>query len=126
QLDTANARLMTDGERQYEVLAPMFKSHEVVNHSIGEYARGDVTTNRAEGYFSILKRGIVGTFHHVSPQHLQKYVTEFDFRYNHRETKVKVDGKWVKTGHTDAERTTALLKGISHKRLTYRRTNAAA
>ena len=83
-------------------------------------------TNTIEGFFSILKRGIIGTFHSVSPQHLQRYVTEFDFRYNHRETKVKVDGKWAKTGHSDAERTTALLKGISGKRLTYRRINEAA
>jgi transposase-like protein len=126
QLNTAKTRLMTDGEGQYRILAPMFQSHEVVNHGAGEYVRGDVTTNTIEGFFSILKRGIVGTFHHVSPQHLQRYVNEFDFRYNHRETKAKVDGKWVKTGHNDVERTIEIAKGIGGKRLTYRRTNAAS
>lgn len=126
QLDAANTRLMTDGEGQYRILAPMFQSHESVNHGAGEYVRGEAHTNTVEGFFSILKRGIIGTFHHVSPQHLQRYVTEFDFRYNHRETNVKVDGKWARTGHTDAERTTELLKGIGGKRLTYRRINTPA
>jgi transposase-like protein len=119
QLNTTQTRLMTDGEGQYRILAPMFSSHEAVNHGAGEYVRGDAHTNTVEGYFSILKRGIIGTFHHVSAQHLQRYTTEFDFRYNHRETKVKVDGKWVKAGFTDTERAEALLKGISGKRLTY-------
>lgn len=126
QLNTANTRLMTDGERILRSLSPMVASHETVNHEAGEYVRGDVHTNTIEGYFSIFKRGIIGTFHHVSPQHLQRYATEFDFRYNHRETKVKIDGKWVKTGYSDAERTTALLQGASNKCLTYRRTDGAA
>jgi len=59
-----------------------FKLHDSVNHSIGEYVRGDVHTNAIEGYFSIMKRGIYGTFHHVSQQHLKRYLAEFDFRYN--------------------------------------------
>jgi len=126
KINAGEIKLMTDGERPLRALKPMFASHETVNHEAGEYVRGDIHTNTIEGFFSILKRGIVGTFHHVSPQHLQKYVTEFDFRYNHRETTVKIDGKMVKVGHSDAERTTALLKGISGKRLTYRRTNATA
>lgn len=126
QMDTAKTKLMTDGEGQYRILAPMFLSHEVVNHGAGEYVRGDAHTNTVEGYFSILKRGIIGTFHHVSAQHLQRYASEFDFRYNHRETKVKVAGKWEKRGHNDTERTIAALKGIGGKRLTYRRINAAA
>ena len=118
--DTAKTRLMTDGEGQYCLVAPMFASHAVVNHGAGEYVRGDAYTNTVEGYFSILKRGIVGTFHHVSPQHLQRYVNEFDFRYNHRESKEKIDGKWVKVGYSDAERTVELLRGIGNKRLMYR------
>lgn len=97
----------------------MFASHKHVNHGAGEYVRGDAHCNTAEGFFSILKRGIIGTFHHVSPQHLQRYATEFDFRYNHMEKKIKIDGKWVKTGFTDLERTAAALKGISGKRLMY-------
>jgi hypothetical protein len=104
----------------------MFASHETVNHEAGEYVRGDVHTNTIEGFFSILKRGIVGTFHHVSEQHLQRYVTEFDFRYNHRESKERIDGKWVKTGHNDVERTIEIAKGIGGKRLTYRSPDATA
>lgn len=123
-LDTVKTKLMTDGEGQYRLVAPLFVSHDVVNHGAGEYVRGDAHTNTVEGYFSIFKRGIIGTFHHVSPQHLQRYATEFDFRYNHRETRVRADGKWIKAGFSDTERADALLKSISGKRLTYRRTNA--
>ena len=126
QMQTKSTRLMTDGEGQYRIVAPIFASHEVVNHSGGEYVRGEAHTNTVEGYFSILKRGIIGTFHHVSPQHLQRYATEFDFRYNHRETKIKVDGKMVKAGFTDKERTDALLRGIAGKRITYRPIDATA
>jgi hypothetical protein len=87
-----------------------------VNHGIKEYARGDVTTNSAEGFFSILKRGLTGIYQHVSEQHLQRYVTEFDFRYNYRQSQ----------GFDDEQRAAMLLKGIEGKRLTYRRTDAAA
>lgn len=126
QLDTTNTRLMTDGEGQYRLIAHMFKSHDAVNHGIGEYVRGDAHTNTVEGYFAILKRGIIGTFHSVSAQHLQRYVQEFDFRYNHRQVRIKGnDGKWRLVGFSDSERTVELLKRISGKRLTYRRTNAA-
>ena len=110
------AHLMSDDAGQYRILGQVSASHGVINHSSKEYVRGNVHTNTIEGCFSLLKRGINGTFHHVSEQHLQRYVNEFDFRYNHRE----------KLGYTDAERTTAALKGISHKRLTYRRINGAA
>lgn len=109
QLDTATA-LMTDGEGQYRLVGPMFASHETVNHSIGEYVRGNVHTNTIEGYFSILKRGITGTYHHVSPQHLKRYLAEFDFRYNTR-TALGID---------DAARADRLVSGIVGKRLTYR------
>jgi transposase-like protein len=126
QLNTAETHLMTDGERILRSLSPMFASHQTVSHERGEYVRGDVHSNTVEGYFSILKRGIIGTFHHVSPQHLQRYATEFDFRYNHREMRVKVDSKMVKAGFTDAERTDALLRGIAGKRITYRPTHATA
>ena len=97
-----------------EALLPFnleFAEHGIVNHSIGEYARDDAHTNTVEGYFSILKRGIYGVFHHVSSYHLHRYTTEFDFRYNHRE----------KLGFNDSERNHAALKGISGKGLTYRR-----
>jgi hypothetical protein len=76
----------------------------------GEYVRGDVYTNNAENYFSILKRGVIGTFHHISNQHLPMYLAEFDFRQNHR----------VKLGYSDDMRTDKALEGIKGKRLTYR------
>ena len=79
------ARLMTDEAKVYKKIGKEFASHDSVNHSIGEYARGDATTNTVESSFAILKRGLYGTFHHVSEQHLQRYVTEFDFKWNHRE-----------------------------------------
>jgi transposase-like protein len=92
-----------------------FASHQTVNHSIGEYVRGDVHTNTIEGYFSVLKRGIMGTYHHVSPKHLKRYLAEFDFRYNER----------MALGVTDEARTTKALRGIVGKRLTYRDSSAA-
>lgn len=110
-----SAHLMTDDWHAYRKIGRHFASHETVNHSKGEYARGNVTTNTIEGFFSILKRGLIGTFHHVSPKHLDRYVTEFSFRYNSR----------TSLGFTDAERATMALKGISGKRLTYRRTQGA-
>jgi transposase-like protein len=114
--DAARTRLMTDGEGQYRLVGSMFKSHDVVNHGIGEYVRGDAHTNTVESYFAILKRGVVGTFHHVSPQHLKRYVGEFDYRYNTR----------TALGFSDAERFTAAIPGIVGKRLTYRRTGLGA
>ena len=124
--DAKNVRLMTDGERTMMVTRQWVASHETVNHRIGEYVRGDVHTNTVEGFFSILKRGIYGTFHSVSEQHLQRYVTEFDFRYNHRQVKVKTDDGWMLVGPNDQERAEALAKRIGGRRLTYRRPDAAA
>ena len=66
------------------LLGPEFEKHDVVCHSQDEYVRGEVHTNTVEGFFSILKRGMIGVYQHVGVQHLQRYVTEFDFRYNHR------------------------------------------
>jgi hypothetical protein len=113
QIDAAKTRFMTDGEGQYRLVAPMFQSHEVVNHGIGEYVRGDVSTNTIEGYFSILKRGITGVYHHVSPQHLKRYVAEFDFRYNTR----------IALGVDDFSRTMTALLGVKGKRLMYSQTS---
>jgi transposase-like protein len=108
--------LMTDDAGQYRHMGKEFDGHEVVNHGDGEYVRGDAHTNTIEGYFSILKRGIVGTYHHVSQQHLKRYLAEFDFRYNERSG----------LGVSDELRAERALKGIVGKRLTYRRTNEAA
>lgn len=100
------ATVMTDEFRSYIGLDEHFVKHEVVKHSVGEYVRGDVHTNTAEGYFSLLKRGINGGYHHVSKHHLQRYLAEFDFRYNARQL-------------TDSERTILAILGVGGKRLTY-------
>ena len=104
--------VMTDESPVYPSTTGAFSGHGTVNHSIQEYVRGGFWhTNTVEGYFSILKRGIVGTFHHVSEQHLKRYLAEFDFRYNEREG----------LGVSDAQRTAKAVTGIVGKRLTYRR-----
>jgi transposase-like protein len=100
----------TDEALAYKHLDKDFYEHDTVAHKRGEYARGPVSTNTIEGYFSILKRGLIGTYHHVSEAHLQRYVSEFDFRYNHR----------TALGYTDNQRANAVLKEIAGKRLTYR------
>ena len=82
------------------------------NTFIGEYVRGGATVNACENYFSILKRGIYGTYQHVSPTHLKRYVGEFDFRFNNR----------VGLGVDDMARTEKVAKGAVGKRLTYQRT----
>ena len=105
------AALMTDEAMIYHYIGKDFASHEVVNHSEKEYARGDVTTSIVESSFALLKRGLHGTFHSVSEKHLQRYCVEFDFRWNNR----------IKLGVDDVQRTRNLLAGIGGKRLTYRR-----
>ena len=107
------ANMVTDEAPVYRGVMGEFASHAAVNHSIGEYSRGGIHTNTVESYFSLLKRGLIGTFHHVGEQHLHRYVKEFDFRWNYRKV-------------SDAARADAALKGISGKRLTYRRIDAAA
>ena len=105
--------LMTDEAGQYRNVGKEFARHQAVNHGIGEYVRGNAHTNTIEGYFSILKRGIVGTYHHVSAKHLKRYLAEFDFRYNNR----------VKLGVDDKQRAELLLQGVVGKRLTYQTTS---
>jgi len=106
------AHLNTDNATYYKLAKHDFASHKTVNHDANEYVRGDAHTNTAEGYFSILKRGIYGVYQHVSEAHLKRYLTEFDFRYNNRSA----------LGIEDAQRAARILKGIEGKRLTYRRT----
>jgi hypothetical protein len=75
--------IMTGDAPVYDAITEKFAGHGTVNHSIEEYVRAHFWhTNTAEGYFSILKRGIIGTYHHVSAEHLHRYLAEFDFRYN--------------------------------------------
>jgi len=83
--------------------------HERVNHR--EYVRGEATTNTIEGFFSIFKRGMHRVYQHCGEQHLQRYLSEFDFRYSHRE----------KTGYNDDARTARAIAGAEGRRLTYRR-----
>jgi transposase-like protein len=113
-----DTHVMTDSSPRYNVMKreKPFKQHSQVNHSKGEYVRGIASTNRVENYFSVMKRGLIGTYHHVSSAHLQRYLSEFDFRYNNRSA-LEI---------SDAQRLDTALKGITGKRLTYRRINAAA
>ena len=109
---STKSRLMTDEGTAHNF---EFASHEKVKHGAGEYARGDVTTNTVEGYFSVFKRGMRGTYQHCGPQHLQRYLDEFDFRYSNR----------AKLGVNDTERATLAIKGAAGKRLTYRQPRSA-
>jgi transposase-like protein len=108
-----DARIMTDELPSYAGIGKEFKGgHEIVHHGEGEYARGkdyDIHVNGAESYFALLKRGIHGTFHHVSKKHLHRYCDEFNFRWDERKT-------------TDGERTVAAIKGGEGKRLVYQAT----
>ncbi|MCH7806460.1 MAG: IS1595 family transposase [Proteobacteria bacterium] len=100
--------VMTDDATYYRNLYMIYKSHDAVAHSRGEYGRGEIHTNTIEGFFSIFKRGMRGVYQHCAEHHLHRYLSEFDFRYNHHRI-------------TDWERTSIALKGIEGKRLTYRR-----
>jgi transposase-like protein len=99
-------RLHTDESKLYHQVGKEFASHETVTHADKEYARGDVSTNTVEGYFSIFKRGMRGVYQHCKEKHLHRYLAEFDFRYNTRKI-------------TDMERTIAAVRGGEGKRLTY-------
>ena len=97
---------MTDEAGQYRYLYRDFE-HDFVRHGQGEYGRGEVTTNTIEGFFSIFKRGMKGVYQHCSEKHLNRYLAEFDFRYNLRFV-------------SDPERADAALAGVTGKRLMYK------
>lgn len=106
--------LMTDDARFYWAIGREFAKHGSVLHSNKEFSRGDGHhANTAENFFSILKRGVIGTYHHWSEAHIHRYLAEFDFRYSTKDV-------------TDSERADKALQGIAGKRLTYRRTAALA
>ena len=109
--------LHTDGAQVYKFTGATAK-HESVDHA-EEYVRygkeGPVHTNTLEGFFSVFKRGMVGTYQHCGEQHLDRYLAEFDFRQNNR----------IKLGVNDDMRADKSLQGIVGKRLTYRRTSSA-
>lgn len=107
--------LYTDESRLYTSLGKEYATHETVNHSAKEYARGPVNTNTIESVFSVFKRGMHGIYQHCAEKHLHRYLAEFDFRYNRRSA-LKV---------SDSERAAQLLEAIRGKRLTYRRIGEA-
>jgi transposase-like protein len=109
----------TDGAQHYKFTGLAAK-HESVDHN-KQYVRTTedgvkVHTNSAEGYFSIFKRGLVGTYQHMSEQHLPRYLAEFDFRMSNRK----------RLGVSDTMRAEKALKGVVGKRLTYRTTGSQA
>jgi transposase-like protein len=112
------AHLMTDESKLYTSMGSGFASHRAVNHSQREYVSRDnnkVHTNTVEGFFNVFKRGMRGVYQHCGKQHLNRYLTEFDFRYSFR----------MALGVNDTMRADEALRGIGGKRLTYRRTNEA-
>jgi len=103
-----SAEIMTDDSPAYHGIGHSFAGgHQTVTHSKREYVRGAVHINTAESFFALLKRGVHGTFHHVSKQHLHRYCDEFGFRWDHRKA-------------TDGERTVAAIRLAAGKRLLYR------
>jgi transposase-like protein len=83
-VELAQSTLHTDSAQVYKGIGAEMAGHESVDHNIGEYVRAGVSTNKAENYFSQLKRSIDGTHHNVSREHLHRYLAEFDFRYSTR------------------------------------------
>ncbi len=111
QMVDESAHLMTDSGTVLAFAKKEVQKHDKVNHREGEYVRYEdgvcISTNTVEGYFGILKRGINGVYHHVGKQHLHRYLSEFDFRYNSRKV-------------SDRERARLALSGADGKRLMYR------
>lgn len=108
------AHLMTDDAGLYRSKwFAKFGQHSIVNHTAGEYVRGEVHTNTVEGFFSVFKRGMKGVYQHCDEKHLHRYLAEFDFRYNNR----------VKLGVNDEQRAARAVAQVKGKRLTYRTTD---
>ena len=109
--------LMTDEATWYKTVGKEFASHDTTIHMENEYVRREgekvITTNTVEGYFSVFKRGMRGTYQHCAEKRLHRYLAEFDFRYSNR----------AALGVDDAQRAELLAAGIKGKRLTYRRPN---
>ena len=102
-----DATVYTDSANVYKHVNEYFLQHSYVNHSAEEYVRGDVHTNTIEGFWSCLKRTIGGTYTHVSPQHLDRYLSEQVFRFDERK-------------NDDGPRFAKAVKGADEKRLTYK------
>lgn len=107
-VDQNASTLMTDAWRGYITVGREFKGgHHRVDHGSGEYARGSAHVNSAESFFALLKRGITGSFHHVSPEHLHRYCDEFAFRWSYRFV-------------SDSDRTAVAIRQADGRRLTYK------
>jgi transposase-like protein len=107
-VDPSATHLHTDTSLAYRSIGKGFAQHSSVNHNIREYVRGDVSTNQAESYFAQLKRSLDGTHHHVSREHLHRYVAEFDFRFS-------------TCKETDTERMQRIVGRVHGRRLSYRK-----
>jgi transposase-like protein len=107
QMVHKDSRLVTDKAQHYAL--PPVADHDSVDHSKFEWTRGDVHTNTLEGFFSIVKRGMVGVYQRVDKKHLDRYLAEFDFRQNTRQ----------RLGINDTQRAAIAIKGVVGKRLTY-------
>jgi hypothetical protein len=112
-----NSHMMTDELHGYGGLVNGYVQHDTIKHSAGVYAKGNIHTNTVESFFALLKRGIMGTFHHVSRGHLHRYCDEFAFRYNNR----------IALGINDGQRAANLITASFGKRLTFKQpSNASA
>lgn len=110
-----DSHLHTDESRLYTGAEAHVAAHFFVRHASNEYARDGVHNNSTEGFFGIFKRGMKGIYQHCDEKHLHRYLSEYDFRYNHREL----------LGYNDMDRANSLIKGAVGKRLTYETTAAA-
>ena len=108
-VDTKSAHLMTEDYRSYWQIGhqDFAGRHSIIRHADGVYSIGDVTTNTAESFFALLKRGVHGIFHHISRRHLRRYCNEFSFRWDYRKV-------------SDGTRMVAAIMGAEGKRLTYK------
>lgn len=107
------SNLMTDAAGVYKGMRYHFQTHNSVEHQRNEYVWAHIHSNTAENFFSIFKRGVIGTYHHLSEAHLGRYLAEFDLRANTRDL-------------TDGERAMEIIKGGIGRRLTYRRVDRLA
>lgn len=104
---STDATICSDESAVYNGTADEFAGHEAVNHHKGEYVRGAAHVNTCESFHALLKRGVHGVYHHWSPKHLHRYLSEYDFRWNMRKFE-------------DGERTLEAIKGFEGKRLMYK------
>lgn len=107
EVEVENSQLWSDGSSGYRTVGERMNSHHTVDHSIGQYVRNGAGTNLAEGYFAQLKRSVDGTYHHVSREHLARYLAQFDYMYSNCRS-------------TDSNRMRRLLNQVDGRRLTYK------